>query len=211
MKKLAVVVAFGMAFASPALAGPKDKSQNTLIGPQAFTGNATVNNQVTKFSYKSKGCSVQIAAKDLSGTTDGDIVMCIAEADVISPPAINPPGGGNGVLLLGEVKKGALKIKANLAEVLCNSTGAVQFNGNMRCYLDDAPYRLGGWQTSCLSVAGSAPIPNQEIIPPQKLKVNNTQNVVVGLCQNFTTLGARLPAPSSSLIAVQGALIPLVP
>jgi len=205
MKKLAVIVAMGLACASPALAGPKDKSANTLIGPQSFTGNATVNNQTTTFGYKSKGCSVQIAAKGLSGTADGDIIMCIADADVVSPPVINAPGGGNGVLLLGEVKKGALKIKADLTEDLCGSTAAIQFNGNMRCFLDDLAFRTGGWQTACTSV-GSLPIPNQSM-DPTKLKVNNTENVVVGLCQNTTTPGVRLPAPSSALIAVQGALV----
>ncbi len=37
-------------------------------------------------------------------------------------------------------------------------------------------------------------------------RLDPTQPVVVGLCQNFSTLGARLNAPSSALIAVQGSL-----
>jgi len=204
MKKLAVVLALGVAFASPALAGPKDKSSGNLIGPQAFGGNGTVDNAVTTFSFKAKGCSLQIAAKGLLGTTDGDIIMCIAEADVIAPGGgINPPGAGNGVLLLGEMKKGALKIKADLTEVLCGSTAAVQFNPNIRCYLDDFTYRTTGWPTACTSVVGSIAIPGSGLT---KLKVNSTENVVVGICQNLITLGARLPAPPSPLIAVQGAL-----
>jgi hypothetical protein len=210
MRKIVIMTAVALICAGPAFAGPKDKSANTLIGPQALAGNATVANSTTAFGYKSAGCKVQLQAKGLLGTTDGEIIMCIAEADVISPPSIGAPGAGNGVLLLGEVKKGGLKIKADLHDVLCGSGAAIQFNGNMRCYKDDLAYRTGGWVTACTSVAGSIPIPNQNP-DPVKLKVNDTENVVVGICQNLTTLGARLPAPSSTLIAVQGALVNAAP
>jgi hypothetical protein len=204
MTKIATATGMALLLAAPVFAGPKDKGQFTMIGPQALAGNATVNNTATAISVKSKGCKLQFGFKGLVGTTDGDVIICIADADVIAPAGgINPPGGGNSVIMTGETKGGNMKIKADLTEIGCGTTSAVNYNGNLRCYLDDPAYRppMGTWQTACTAV-GSVPIPGPGL---SQLKVNDTQNVVVGLCQNFATVGARINAPASALIAVQGA------
>ena len=206
MKKIAMATGVAFLIAAPAFAGPKDQGKMSMIGPQSLAGNATVNNSVTAISIKTKGCTVQAGFKGLVGTADGDVIICIADADVIAPGGgIMPPGGGNGVVLTGEVKKGGMKIKADLTEIGCGGTAAINFNGNLRCYLDDPAYRPTGgtWQAACTATAGSVPIPGPGTTT---LKGDPTHPVVVGLCQNFSTLGARLNAPSSALIAVQGSL-----
>jgi hypothetical protein len=200
-----------MMCATPALAGPKDQVKAPLVAPQAFAGNATVNNATTDFKFQQKGCKLQIKAKGLTGLADGDVIICIAGTDVIAPPTILPPGAGNAIILTGEAKAGGLKIKADLTEALCGTNAAVSFNTEMSCYLDDPLYRTPGgtWVTGCTNV-GSVPIANPSA-DPDTLKVNDTQNVVVGLCQNFATLGARPDPPASSLIAVMGSALPLLP
>ncbi len=203
MRKIIMISAMAVAIAGPALAGPKDQTKDSFIGPQGLNGNATVNNSTTSFSLATKGCKVQIKAKGLVGTTDGDIIICVAGADVIAPPALGAPGAGNGVVILGEVKKGGLGIKADLGEVLCGSNEQINFNGTLDCYLDDPAYRApaGTWATLC---AGQGMLVVANGVNGTKLKVNNTENVIVGLCQGIT-LGARLPGPSSALIATRGA------
>lgn len=203
MKKIVMATAIAFLMTAPAFAGPKDQGKFSMVGPQGLAGNATVNNTTTAISVKSKGCTLQFGFKGLLGTSDGDVIICIADADVISPVGgINPPGGGNSVVMTGEVKAGGMKIKADLTEILCGSSAAINFNGNIRCYLDDPAYRTtpGTWQTAC--VGPSVPLPSLGLT---QLKVNDTQNVIVGLCQNFGTVGARINPPASPLIAVQGA------
>ena len=211
MKHICLVTGVAFLVAAPAFAGPKDQGKLAMVGPQAITGNATVNNTTTAISVKTKGCKVQLGAKGLLGTADGDMIICIADADVIAPPSINPPGGGNGVVMVGETKAGALKIKADLTEIGCGSTASINFNSNLRCYLDDAAFRapMGTWQAACAVNVGSIAIANPAI-EPDMLKVNDTQNVIVGLCQNFTTVGARMDAPAAALIAVEGAYTALI-
>lgn len=208
MKRMIVGTCVAVMCAAPALAGPKDQTKAPLVGPQAFAGNAVVNNATTDFKYQQKGCKLQIKAKGLSSVANGDVIICIAGTDVISPPTINPPGAGNAIIVTGEVKSGGLKIKADLTEALCGTSAAVSFNTNMECYLDDPAYRAAGgtWMTACTN-NGSVPIPNIAA-SPATLKVNSPQNVVVGLCQNFSTIGARPDPPSSALIAVQGSSLP---
>lgn len=204
MKKIAMATGIAVLLAVPAFAGPKDQGKEAMIGPQALAGNATVSNTTTAISMKSKGCTLQVGFKGLQGTSDGQVIICIADADVIAPGGgIAPPGGGNGVVITGETKAGNMKIKADLTEIGCGTTASINFNGNLRCYLDDPAYRApaGTWQAACTATVGSVPIPGPGLT---QLKVNDTQNVIVGLCQNFTTLGARLNAPASSLIAVHG-------
>ncbi|MDX2169565.1 MAG: hypothetical protein SF182_21025 [Deltaproteobacteria bacterium] len=198
-----MIGALAIAVAAPAFAGPKDQTKDSLIGTQSLAGNATVNNDTTAFSMASKGCKVQIKAKGLTGTTDGDIIICVAGADVIAPPALNAPGAGNGIVMLGEVKKGGLGIKADLTEVGCGGANQINFNGTLNCYLDDPAYRTpaGTWSTLCagqgmLAVANAQP-------DPATLKVSG-ENVIVGLCQGIS-LGQRLPGPASALIAARGA------
>lgn len=210
MKRLIVGTCVAVMCAAPALAGPKDQTKAPMVGPQAFAGNATVNNATTDFKFAQKGCKLQIAAKGLTGLADGDVIICVAGTDVIAPPTILPPGAGNAIIVAGEVKAGALKIKADLTEALCGSNAATSFNTTMECYLDDPLYRTpaGTWVTGCTNV-GSVPIANPAA-DPDTLKVNDTQNVVVGLCQNFATLGARPDPPASALIAVQGSSLPVI-
>lgn len=210
MKKLLVATACAALCAGPALAGPKDQTKAPLIGPQAIGGNATVNNTTTAFSYQQKGCTIQVKAKGLTGVADGAPIICIAGADVIAPPTIMTPAG-NAIVFVGEAKSGGLSVKANLTEVLCGSTAAVNFNGNLACYLDDPAYRTPGgtWNAAC-TAQGSTPIPNVAMEPKQ-LKVNAGQNIVVGLCQNFTTPGTRINPPASALIATQGSYIGVLP
>ncbi len=211
MKRLFALTAMAALCAAPALAGPKDQSKSGLIGPQALTGNATVNNTTTAFSYQIKGCKLQIKAKGLAGVTDGDVIVCVAGADVIaSGGGINPPGGGNSIVVVGEAKSGGLGLKADLGEIGCGGVAAINFNGNLACYLDDAAYRAnaGTWQAVC--VLPSVPIGNAAV-EPTTLKGDPTQNIVVGLCQNFTTLGARITPPPSALIGTQGSYTALAP
>ena len=222
MRKLAIATAVATLCVTPAFAGPKDQTKDSLIGPQAIAGNATVNNATTDFKFQAKGCKVQIKAKGLQGVSDGDVIICVAGADVIANPAPAAPGAGNGVVLLGEVKSGGLKLKADLTQIGCGSGDNINFNGSLNCYLDDpayyaetvmAPYPAGGWQNDCLAQAADyIPILNPNCdydpLPPDtdtcdRTKVNALP-VVVGLCQGFVTLGGRLDGPSSSLIATRG-------
>src|SRR5690606_22876123 len=109
------------------------------IGPQGLAGNATVNNATTDFKMQIKGCKLQIKAKGLVGVTDGDIIICVAGADVYADAF--PAGAGNAIIFTGEVKSGGLKIKVPLTEIGCGGSNNVQFNGRLSCYLDDAAYR----------------------------------------------------------------------
>jgi hypothetical protein len=215
MKKLLVATAIATLCVSPAFAGPKDQTKDSLIGPQALNGNATVNNATTSFTMQAKGCKVQIKAKGLAGVSDGDIVICVAGADVIAPPTINAPGAGNGVVLLGEVKKGGLGLKADLTEIGCGSSDSLNFNGSLNCYLDDPayyatvaspPYPAGGWQADCVAQGGDyIPIANPKCASNEcDLTKVNQLPVVVGLCQGLLTFGGRLDGPSSALIATRG-------
>jgi len=181
MKRFFALAAMAALCAAPALAGPKDQSKSGLIGPQALAGNATVNNATTAFSYQIKGCNLQIKAKGLAGVADGAVIVCVAGADVIAP------GGG------------------------INAPGG----GNSivvvgSCYLDSPAYRAnaGTWQAACL--LPSVPIPNLAA-EPKTLKGDPAQNIVVGLCQNFTTLGARINPPPSTLIGTQGSYTAVAP
>lgn len=212
MKGIALATGVAVLIVAPAFAGPKDQGKQAMIGPQALAGNATVNNTTTAISVKSKGCTLQAGFKGLQGVSDGDVIICIADADVIAPPAIMPPGGGNGVVITGEVKAGNAKIKADLTQIGCGSTAAINFNGGLRCYLDDAAFRAdnGTWEAACTATPGSVAIDNVSA-DPDELKVNAGQKVVVGLCQNFFTLGARMNPPASALIAVQGSYTAAIP
>jgi hypothetical protein len=203
MRKTLMIGALALAVAAPAFAGPKDQIKQAFIGADAIAGNAVVNNATTSFSMAVKGCTVQIKAKGLTGVTDGAIFMCVVGADV-KAMGLPAGGAGNGVLLVGEFKKGGISLKADLSEIGCGGADQINYNGNAACYLDDAAYRgpTGSWTTACLGEA-MAPIANAQP-EPKKLKVNDTQNIVEGLCQGAAP-GKRLPAPGSTLIAQWGA------
>jgi hypothetical protein len=205
MKKIAFLAATSLILSSSvAWAGAKDKSQNTLVDINA-TG--VIDNTTAKTKTKSKECSLQIQMKDVN-LADAAVVICIAEADVVGI-------GGNSIVLTGEVKKGKLKIKADLGEATFAGLGcggaveAVSYNGNLRCFEDDATYRSDGggagtWSQAC---ADAGMVASLDGPGATKLKVNDTQSVVVGLCQGFNE-GDRIDPPGSQEFARQGQRTP---
>ena len=218
MRKIALFsTLLTFAFVSSAWAGAKDKSSNTLVDINA-TG--LINNTTVKTKTKSKGCSLQIQVKPIS-LADGDVVICVAEGDVLAS-GLPPGGAGNSIVLAGEVKAQQLKIKADLGEgkflgLGCGDTEAISFNGNIRCFTDNITYRSdttdpGGWRAACVS-AGMVASPAPTDAPgATKLKVNSTQSVVVGLCQGFA-LGDRIDPPGAPSVefARQGARSAVIP
>jgi hypothetical protein len=210
MRRIAIgTIVLSFALVSMAWAGAKDKSSNTVVDINA-TGVLNNLTAKTKIAAK-KPCALQVQMQTLSGVSDGDVVVCIADADLDSPVA-----GGNGIVLAGEIKAGKLNFKADLAEVAigtsaCGSVDAISYNGAIRCFLDDATYRgdanvAGSWRADCAALGGlTSGAPGAT-----KLKVNTTQSIVVGLCQTFT-LGARLAGPATSEFARTGQRTPIVP
>jgi hypothetical protein len=160
------VVAAGawLALASPGLAG--DKSQSTMANPvvapaggiPALTGpiGTAWTNQVSKGKTKAdNNCKIQVQLKGLTGIADtdgtpgtGDEVICVAPSHVTV--AGLPLDAG--AVLRGEVKSGAVKIKADLFK---EGTGCVpnkkgnplgniaQFDGALTCYEKDPGYVPG--------------------------------------------------------------------
>jgi hypothetical protein len=199
MRKVALIgTAIALAMTSAAWAGKKDKTSNTFVDIDAA---GVINNTTAKTKAKAKGCKLQAQMKDVN-MSDGDIAICIAEADVDGI-------GGNSIILAGEAKKGKLKLKADIDEgtVLgqgCGDVEAISYNGSMTCYLDDPIYRSdavapGTWRQACADagmLAGDGPGESQ-------LKGNPGVPVVIGLCQGFSE-GDRILPPSSARFAVQG-------
>jgi hypothetical protein len=204
MRRTVLMSALALMIAAPALAGPKDQSKEALIAPQSMAGNATVNNSTTSFATQTKGCSLQIKAKGLTGIMDGEIVICLASADVQSPPTI-PSTAGRSIIVLGEVRSGGMTVKADLTEIGCGVHEQISFNSDLKCYRDSPIYRgmTGQWQILCL---GQAMTPTANALPEAKtLKINDTENVILGECRG-TTVGSRLPGPvGGTLIAQRGA------
>lgn len=209
MKKIALLAAAGLlASCSVAWAGAKDKSSTTLVD---INGEGVINNNTVKTKVKSKGCKFQLQAKDVS-LSDGQIVICIAEADVLDANSLGSLGG-NGVVLTGEAKSGKLKIKADLSEVPvagngCGGLAVLNYNSNIRCFRDDSTYRsdaggAGTWRQDCTDNGPSL----QSAAPgATTLKANDTVPVIVGICQMLS--GGRLTGPASNEWARQGALTP---
>lgn len=204
MRKILLIgTALVFALTSSAFAGLKDKSANTL----ADRNNAgVINNDTVKTAVKSKGCTIQLQAKPVA-LPDDTIVICILEADVVDI-------GGNSLLIAGEVKKNALKIKADISETEilgqgCGDVSAVSYNGQIKCYLDDANYRSnavapGTWRQACNdegSMLGGSPVPSS--VGTTQLKANAGVPVVLGLCQG-TVIGDRIPPPATVEWALTG-------
>jgi len=209
MRKAMCAMAFVLAFSSAALAGPKDQKKDSLIGKDGLAGNGTVDNTITDFKIQAKGCKLQIKAKGLQSVVDGQKIICIAGADVISPPALTALAG-NSVVFVGDVKGGKLGIKADLTEIQCGTADAIQVNGDVTCYLDDAAYRTptGTWQGACTGAGGAAGA--NAATDPDTLKSDPTQNVIVGLCQAFVA-GVRIGPPASAEIARLGSRQYVIP
>ena len=210
MRRIAIgTVILSFALVSMAWAGAKDKSSNTVVDINA-TG--TLNNATAKTKVaSSKPCALQVQMQTLTGVSDGDVVICVADADLLLP------NGGNGVVVTGAIKAGKLNFKADLGEVDilgngCGDVEAISYNGGIRCFLDDPTYRgdanvPGSWRADCAGIgcalASSAP-------GATKLKApNETQSVVVGICQSFTP-GARLDGPATAEFARTGQRTPVV-
>jgi len=208
MRKIAFLAAAGLLASSAVVwAGAKDQSSNTFVDIDAA---GVINNTTGKTKTKSKGCTMQVQMKGVTGLADGDIVICIAEADVVGV-------GGNSLLFAAEAKAGQIKAKVPMGEakflggVGCGSTEAISYNGNLRCYKDDATYRNdaggpGTWRAAC-TAAGMIP---GDPSGPTKLKANPTQSIAIGLCQGFAA-GVRINPPASVRFAVQGQRTAIIP
>lgn len=208
MYRIALATALSFALVSPVWAGDKDKSSNTVVDINA-TG--VINNTTAKTKIAStKPCALKVQMQTVS-LPDATPVICIADADLLSP------AGGNGVVIVGEVKAGKVNFKADLSEVDvlgigCGGAEAIAYNSGVRCFLDDPTYRgdanvPGSWRADCAGIPGTlasgAP-------GATKLKENATQSIVAGICQSFT-LGARLTGPATAEFARTGSRTPIVP
>jgi hypothetical protein len=204
MRKVAFLTAAALlASSSVVWAGAKDQSSNTLIDIDA-TG--IIDNTTAKTKVKAKGCTVQVQAKEVN-LADDEIVICLAAADVVNPPA------GNTVVLTGEVAKGQLKMKVPLGEATfasagCGTLESLTYNSSLECYKDDPTYRSDGtgpgtWRDACTNGGSGGMIPSPDGPGATKLKVNSTQSVVVGLCEGFS-VGDRILPPASQRFLVQG-------
>lgn len=201
MRKIAILGAvFAFGLTATAWAGAKDKSANTLAD-RNLPPLGIINNVTVKTAIKAKGCTMQMQAKPVN-LSDGEIVICIVEADVVGI-------GGNSIVLTGEAKKQSIKLKANLGETKilgngCGDVEAVSYNGQMKCYLDDPIYRQdavapGTWRQAC----ADAGMLNISTVGTTQLKGNPGVPVVVGLCQGFAE-GDRIIPPASSEWALTG-------
>jgi hypothetical protein len=154
-----VAALLGAALAVPSLSAAGDKSQSTMVNPLVVSGaalpaltgplSASWTNNVS--SGKTKGddkCKVQIELKKI-GLPDsdqtvgsGDEVICITQA-IITTLGVNLT---NGLIQRGEVKGGAVKIKADLAAEGTGCTpagsgsGVVTWASSIACYEPDPGY-----------------------------------------------------------------------
>jgi len=209
MRRVAIgTVILSFALVATAWAGAKDQSSNSVVDINA---QGVINNTTAKSKVASaKACSLQVQIQTLVGVPDNTPVICIADADLHTPVP-----GGNGLVITGEVKKGKVNFKANLAEVevlgqSCGDSEAISYNGGIRCFVDDPTYRgdanvPGSWRADCTAQGGLA----SGAPGATKLKNNPGQSVVAGLCQTFT-LGARLAGPGPDF-ARTGQRTPVIP
>jgi hypothetical protein len=209
MRRIAIgTVVLSFALVSLAFAGAKDKSSNTVVDINA-TGVINNTTAKTKIAAK-KPCALQVQMQTVA-LPDNAVVVCVADADLLSP------AGGNGIIVAGSVKAGKINFKADLGEIDVLGTGcgdveAISYGGGIRCFEDDATYRgdanvAGSWRADCAALGGLA----SGAPGATKLKApNDTQSIVVGLCQTFT-VGARLDGPASDEFARTGQRTPIVP
>jgi len=210
MRRIAIgTVVLSFALVSMAWAGAKDKSSNTVVDINA-TG--VINNTTAKTKVAAKKpCALQVQMQTVN-LPDNAVVICVADADLLSP------AGGNGVVLAGSVKAGKVNFKAGLTEgnVLgqgCGDLEAISYNGGTRCFLDGAAYRgdanvAGSWRADCAAIGGTVA---SGAPGATKLKApNDTQSIVVGICQTLT-VGARLSGPGTSEFARTGQRTPVIP
>jgi hypothetical protein len=161
---------------------------------------------VTSGTVSQKGCKIQVQLKSLgadSELADGKTVICLAEATARAALA----HGGNSVILSGQVKKGKVKMKADLTQVGCGtglSGAAVAYNTGFTCYLEDLIY-IGAdtetnWENNCNNSdlpAGMLPI--APTVPAGKTALN-----LIGLCQSLGNPAARITPPTSAKLCEIG-------
>jgi hypothetical protein len=179
----------------PALGRAADKSQATLVNPLVVSGGGLpavtgpVGTSWTNGTSKGKTqgdakCNVSIQLGKLTGipnSNPGDEttwVICISDAQITVGPSTNL---NTSLVTRGLVKKGTVKIKANL---LTEGTGCgpgqdvKQYSGRTVCYEPDPAYN------PALTIPFVSD-PNQGVI-----------------------VGGFAPRPASNLIAIEGIFIP---
>ena len=202
MRKIVLATAVAIAIAPAAWAGPKDKTSETLINPDAIAGSADWDNTAIATKVKSGKCKLQIQAKGATSLLNTPVI-CISEADV---KATALGGGadfyGNSVVFAGAVSdKGKLKIKANLGSIGCGLLStAINVNGSTKCYKEDiANYDAA---TECTNAGMLWVAPNL---------VDFKADGLVGLCQGLVAGSAdRIIPPAAPLLAEQGSYQPLL-
>ena len=205
MKKIAMVVAVGVAMGGVSWAGPKDKTSETLVNPESIAGNAAWSNLTVATKVKSNKCKTVLSAKTkvLGDLVEGPIV-CMLEADVRAA-LLGAGFYGNSVVIAGESLGGKLVIKADLRSIGCGTQSeAMSINGTSRCYqVDPVAY---DWAGTC-SGAGMLPLP-PNVLPGTE---GFNPGGVLGICQGAAAgAGQRIPAPAVPLLAEQGQYTPLL-
>lgn len=200
MRTFALTTVFALAVACFALAGPKDKSQESLIDNSSIDGNGTTwDNTTVTGKVKTGKCKMQIQFKNAKAGIEEQNVICLGEADVIAD-LLPPPGAGNSIVTRGVVSGGKLKIKGNMAAVGCGQiSDAINFNATTTCYQEDPNYHP---DIECPASGAFGMLWIEAPLPGFK------PDSVEGLCQGLV-LGDRINPPSSPVLAVQGASQPL--
>lgn len=212
MRKSVAAVAIALAVGGGAWAGG-DKSQESFVDITSLAGGSAgfTNFGVSVGKSKSGKCQLQVQLKGLTGYADGAVLICLAEADIRATLLGAANTFGNSVVLRGTVKTGQLKIKADLADIGCGSSQAINWNGGLTCFAPDANFTdlsndLVNWKSDC-SGATMLPLANPEATASSDpAKVN-----LLGLCQGLTANTAqRIPPPGSAKICQQGASQPVL-
>jgi hypothetical protein len=198
MRILVITTALTLGLASLALAGPKDKTSETLVDPNGVDGTANVwSNSTVKAIVKTGGCKLKIQVKGAGSGIEGQEVICLTEADVVIDVIFPPPGAGNSLVTQDTVSDGKLKIKANLAAVGCGLLNALALNASTTCYQEDPNYDP---EVAC-GAAGMG------WLAPGDLGGDFKEDSLRGLCQG-ASFDDRIDPPASPVLAVRGALQP---
>jgi len=194
MKRISLATALAVALAGVAFAGPKDKTQQTLVNPDSLMGTAPWDNTAVDTKVKFGACKqqIQFKAKDTPALI-GTSVVCISSGDTFTNLGLN---AGNSLVQRATVdSKGKLKAKADLRSIGCGLLAkATTINSELKCYVDT------GWDaaTECSSQGGLWIAPNSQV-GTEKFKPGDLD----GLCQGLT-FGFRLVPPSGQLLAEMG-------
>jgi hypothetical protein len=206
MKKLIVATAVFSLLGSPAWAGG-DKVAEAFVDPSSLDGGLNgFSNGSSAGKVASKGCQIAVQVKGISTSAlpDGQVAICLLDADIFTDAL---PGGpfGNTLVVQAQAKGGSLKTKSKLEPIGCGAGKTVTFNGGAECYLPDDAYRIG-WEQICTD-AGMTPLPYTDAKCANPLDDPKKCNTL-GVCQGFVADGGqRIPRPSSGLIAQQGSTI----